>query len=519
MRRSRTAALVVGLLALTSSAVSGDPRSRYYAADTEGIFWFMHVSDLHIDTSGAAGAAANLQFALGEAVQVLRPVFVFATGDLVNGTIMGIPTSGQDQGEWDDYKAIYTAADETPSFYFDLPGNHDGYGDHGMTHYIANSLQGRATNGALFVTTTHTTPLGDYYFVGMDSAGTYDTPFSFGDPSFTSVDKLAAGLAAHADAQLVFVFAHHHLVPHGDTDAQTQLGIGGPDNPPANVGDVMPLLEGAGAFYLHGHVHQYKESLQGNVVTEQIGKLGGAPAVDRSSPAAYSQTKYESNIGVGIVDHNAFVYRTTDTTAPWPFVAITAPVDVNLQGGGIPAGTDTGVDYPGDYLDYGAQQNPYAYDVCGPNQANPVRALVLSKSPIQSVNMTFDGVAAGPMTAAAEPQGIYTATLDTSAAEPGRHTLAVTAVSGGEARTDSIQINLTAGPCAPQADGGVADDGPAPSADGAAPSGDAPSGGPGGGSGSASGGCSVPHAAGPGGGGVWLAALALLLLRRRRPTR
>ncbi len=471
MRRCLVAGgLFLGSLALSATASAGGPTSRYYAADTDGIFWFMHISDLHVDTSTSV-PTDNLQFALGEAVDVIAPFAVFASGDLTDGSLLGIPTSGQDQGEWDLYKSAIADSNVTSSFYFDMPGNHDGYGDHGLSHYLSNSMQGQAT-GKLFSDTTYTTPLGDYYFVAMNSAGTFDTPFSFGNPSFTNVDDLTAGLDAHKSAQLVFVFAHHHLVPHGITDAQTKLGIGGADNPPSNVGDVVPLLESAGAFYLHGHVHQYKESMQGNIVTEQIGKFGSQPSVDRSSLDAWDQTKYESNIGVGIVDHNAFIYRTTDTTNPWPFVAITAPVDINLQGGGIPAGKDLGVSYDGDYLAYGAQKNPYAYDVCGDRKDNPVRALVVARDPVSSVTVSLDASAMGLLQPAASPQGIYTGTMDTTGVTPGVHAVTVTAVVGNAVRSDSIQINLTAGPCDALVDAG-ADAGADDAATDAAPGADA----------------------------------------------
>lgn len=452
-RHSLAGGLLLGVLAWCGSAHAGGPSSRQYAPDTEGIFWFLHVSDLHFDT-GASTPGKNLEYVLGPATQVFQPAMVFASGDLVNGTVMGIPTSGQDQAEWDLYEQSVAKMNVSPAFYFDMPGNHDGYGDDGLTHFLSSSVQGKAT-GTLFSDATFTTPLGEYYFAAMNSSGTYDKPFTYGQAEFTNVEDLVAGLDAHKSAQLVFVFAHHHLVPHGACDAQTQLGVGGPDNPPSNEGEVIPLLEQSGAFYLHGHVHQFKESMQGNVPTYQIGRLGSEPKVDRSSVDAYDQTKFQSNIGVGIVDHNAFIYRTTDTTDPWPFVAITAPVDVNLQGGGWPAGTETGVDYPGDYLDYGAQKNPWAYDVCGPNKANPVRALVLSDKPVTKVSVTLDDAGLGELKAATDPKGIYATTIDTSTVKVGLHWLSVTAEAGGLVRTDSIQVNITEGPCAPMGDAGV----------------------------------------------------------------
>ena len=89
--------------------------SRYYADDTEGIFWFLHLTDLHIDTD-APKAREHLEFALDEVVQVVDPIAVFATGDLVDGTILSIPTSGQDPAEWGIYATLLYDADMTPDF-------------------------------------------------------------------------------------------------------------------------------------------------------------------------------------------------------------------------------------------------------------------------------------------------------------------------------------------------------------------------------------------------------------------
>jgi len=443
--------LLVGM-ATPCTAHAADPSSRYYAQDTEGIFWFLHISDLHIDPLNNS-ARKHLTFALGEAVDVIQPIAVFASGDLVDGSVF-LPTSGQDKAEWDLYATLLSDANVTPEFFFDMPGNHDTYGDQGLKHYLERSLQG-STTGSLFSDTVHTTSLGDYYFVALNSSGTYGTPFTFGNPQFTNVPELEAGLETHASAQLVFAFAHHHLVPHGATDAQTALGIGGKDDPPGNVSEVMALLEDAGAFYLHGHVHQYKESLQGKLVTVQLANLAGSPNVDRSSLDAWDKTKFESNIGVGIIDHNAFIYRVTDTTHPWPFVVITAPVDINLQGGGIPAGSTAGVSYEGDFVPYGEQANPYAYDVCLARKDNPVRAVVLSKDPVSSVRLMLDTTEVGPMTAVTSQPGLYAAQMDTTGLEPGVHSLTVLATTASETRGDSIQVNFVKGPCDDLPDAGV----------------------------------------------------------------
>jgi len=453
-----TSALLLGSTFAVSPAEAANPQSARYARGTDGIFWFMHITDTHIAEVGT-GPEKNLRFALGEAFQVIRPVAVFNTGDLCEGArdkapLVGlpIPTSGVNPKDWEKYSKIMVDMKVDPTIYFDVPGNHDTYDDEGLFHYLTYSLQGSVTETALFAEKVHTTSLGNYYFVATNGSGTWGKPISFGNPRFTHVAELEAGLAENADAQLVFVFAHQHLVPHEATDVQVALGIGGTDDPPVNASEVLPLLEDAGAFYLHGHVHQYKEGLQGNVVTMQLGALKSDPtSIDRSTPETWEKTKYRSNMGIGIVDHNAFIYGVTDTVNPWPFVAITAPVDVSLKGGGIPAGNikvlGVTVDYPGDALAYGEQENPYAYPVCLDRPNNPVRAVVLSNGTIGTVKVSLDSTEMGTMTPAAEPEGVFEGTINTIGKSPGFHVITVTAQAGGKTRSDSIRVRFVPGPC------------------------------------------------------------------------
>ena len=453
--RSPTAYVIACALflgtALATAPASAHPNDRRYAPDADGIFWFMHISDTHVD-SFVPSSEAQLRLMLGNIMDVIDPIFVFSTGDLTDGspTVLGrqIPTGGQQESEWQLYKTIWGDMGMKPNFFFDTPGNHDNYGDQNLKNFLEYSLQGSFTKTNLFADTSHATALGRYYFIATNSAGLYGSPITFGNPQFTHVPDIQAGIEANADAQLVFVFAHHHIVDHGDTGLQNALNIGGTDDPPGNASVVLPLLESVGAFYLHGHVHQYKECLQGDLVTVQIAATKSvSPSVDRSA-ANWPKTKYRSNVGIGIIDHNAFVYGITDTGNPWPFVAITAPVDMYLKGGGTPPG----VGYVGDYLDYGIQPNPYAYDVCLDREDNPVRAVVLSNEDVSSVRVSIDSSEVGSLEAVErldEQHGVYATTINTKGLEPGRHTLSVTAVAGGKSRTDSIQLRFTQGPCEP----------------------------------------------------------------------
>ena len=407
MRRSFVAgSLLVACFSLAVPATAADPMSRYYAADTEGIFWFLHITDTHIDTSEAL-PVANLEFALNEAVQVAAPVAVFASGDLVDGTILGIPTSGQDSAEWDIYETLLYDAQVTPSFYFDLPGNHDTYDDQGLTHYLESSMQGQAT-GTFFADAIHTTPLGDYYFVAMNSSGPYGTPFTFGDPQFTNVDALEAGLAAQASAKLVFVFAQtHHLVAHGATDAQMVLGIGRRRRSPwqrvgsdDDAGGCWRLLSARTRPPVQGeHARRHGHLLSSPTSPETRSWTTGPLE-------AWDETKHESNLGIGIVDHNAFIYGVTDTANPWPLRCDhgTGRREPSRAVGALrdpPRGLPT----RGTIRSTAREKNPYAYDVCLDRSDNPVRALVLSKEPVAHGECGVGFVGAGEHGSCSGPAG------------------------------------------------------------------------------------------------------------------
>ena len=397
MRLGSLTALCLGLCAgtLSTVAVAGGPASAHHARGNTNVFWFMHLSDLHIGSEWYPDHVEHATIAFNDAVKTIHPWFVVATGDICDGSKGGIPTTGQDQSEWDTYKSLYTAAALVPEFYFDLPGNHDGYGDVGMNYYLANSLQG-STTGSLFQAWTVEIPMGEYLFFGMNSAGDGSGPF-LEDPEFTP-DEIAAFedmTLSHASAQLVIMAAHHRL------------------NEPKNGGQVRSLLEAAGGYYLHGHVHAYDEYMAGNIVVNEVDSLGKAN---------------DNNIGVGVVDHNGFVYRATGTSKPWPLVIVTAPMGTDLRGGG---------------------DHPYDYTVCKDRADNPIRALVFTDGTPTDVVAQIGSAPAATMTAVGQASGLWEGEVDTTGLAAGVHDVTVTATVGGETAFHKIRTEFVDGPCDP----------------------------------------------------------------------
>lgn len=464
-------------------ARAADPSLATYSRDAHRMFWILHISDTHIGATPLEDhdSQAHLTWALGEALDVIHPELVIHTGDITDGSKNNIPTSGQDQAEWNDYRGIVDAAGMTPAFYLDLPGNHDGYGDVGLTYYLANSLNG-VDQGVPYREILLSFPFGDYLIFGLNSAGNGSGPFSE-QPAFPAdmVALLDASLTAHDSLPLALLFAHH------------------PIDVPAGAASVIALAQQHEAFYFHGHVHAYGSYLDQSVWSAQVSSLG---------------KKDTDNLAVIAVDNDALSYAATSTNAPWPFVVITAPVSARLDSG---------------------EANPYAYPVCNTGTDNPVRALVFDAAPVSAVSVSINAGPFAPMTQdPAEPrlwQGIF----DAQGLPEGEVTLTIQAIAS-TTRAVSIPIYLSDVSCPPplptSPDGGLTDagadldggaaadasgDGAAPAdASGLAPDAGVPSSGDNGGCGCRSGGAPAGPAA-----PVLLVTLALGLAaaRRRRARR
>ncbi len=497
MNRLAPVAFAAGLLLAGGSAWAGGPGSAHYGRGTANTFWFMHIADSHIGATPIEGpnASEHLEVALNDAVEVIQPAFVVNTGDVCDGSLGLIPASGQSQQEWDEYAAIFTGAGMTPDFYFDLPGNHDGYGDEGMTFYLANSLLGQ-THDRLYTWWSVDMPKGEYFFFGLNSAGDGSPPF-VEDPEITDdeLDALESALDEHAAAELIFTLGHHRL-----------------DEPDGGAALVDLLQAHEVGYYLHGHKHDYEEYLEdeGTVVVNEVDSLGKAN---------------HENLAVGVIDHNALSYRATDVVDPWPLVIISAPVSASLR-------------------DHPDEAHPYAYEVCKDRPDNPVRALIFSDEPPAQVTVDIGGVVQGELSLVSPWTALWQAELDTSSLGDGPHEITVTAVVGNSIVQDWVTTNFVVGPCDPLPDEGDPAAGGGGSGSGAA-GGSAGSAGSGGftgqGGGAASGGaaggadldegilplddagaCSCriggPAPADGGGTRTWWAWLALAALARKRRT-
>ncbi len=411
--------VISACFALEPLAEAASPDGARQARSPDGLFWFMHVSDSHIGANLIEGPKAkeHLTFALGEAVTVIKPSFVWNTGDLEDGSGKvgidgtGIPTSGQSQTQWDWYKQIYQGAGMRLGFYYDLPGNHDAYGDDGLSYYLANSLWG-SSQKKTWMDFSVVTTTGEYRFFGMNSTNNYFKPLSNCCPGFLDAEiaELDAWLQKNASAKLVFVAAHHSLDGNGSY-------------PTANADKVRALLKANKAFYLHGDMHETKEYLDASsgAVVNEVGSLGKSAS---------------SNLAVGVVDHDAFIYRATDVEGAWPFAIVTTPVSASLR-------------------DVGA--NPWAYSVCKNRVDNPFRAMTFSYVAPSKVTVKVGDLPEVVMSPAKGGSFDFTypvwqAAVDTHALVAGLVDVTVRVEAGGLVDTHTISAKFDDGACGPLAD-------------------------------------------------------------------
>ncbi len=291
-------------------------------------------------------------------------------------------------------------------FYYDLPGNHDVYGDEGSTFYLKNSLWGAATKKTWmdFAVETKT---GDYRFFGLNSTNDYFKPLSNCCPGFidSQIAELDSFLTKNTAAKLVFVAAHHALDGNGS-------------EPTANADKVRALLKVHKAFYLHGDVHAYEEYLDSeSIVVNQIGSLGKGST---------------NNLGVGVVDHDAFVYRATGTDNAWPLAILTTPPSEALRDSG---------------------RNPYAYAVCKDRPNNPFRALSFSFTPPTRVTVKVGHLPEVVMKLVSGTfdfaYPVWQADVDTHALTAASTNVSVCVEADGAVNTHQMVAKFCAAPCAP----------------------------------------------------------------------
>lgn len=184
------------------------------------VFWFLHVTDsqyswVHGKARTDPGLAGQYFAFLNDTSRIIAPAFVVHTGDIVNtndndGNIF-LDNLGQDELEWNMYQNITDVAGANLTWYIDLPGNHDQYGDPGMTSYLAHSVLGRET-GQYHQAWTVNTSSGAHRFIGLKSAEGDGIDYQFavwGHLTRAEMDWYEGALQGGAGSPVTFIFQHH----------------------------------------------------------------------------------------------------------------------------------------------------------------------------------------------------------------------------------------------------------------------------------------------------------------------
>ncbi|MFH1436036.1 MAG: metallophosphoesterase [Pseudomonadota bacterium] len=384
-------AVLILMLMQGKPVEAGDAYSPMYTDDPSKVFWFVHVSDLHIDTLFSGTEESFLEWVVTDCFDVVEPEFVVATGDLTDSTIGIVYGQGPLEEEWDMYRNIIDTAGMAPGVYYDIIGNHDAYGDEGASFYLSRSVTGQDQG----TTQPHwwlELPFGTYHFLGIATTCNDWVQWPSDNTNITSeeFDEIHANLEMDTDSRLTIAMGHHNYT----------TAAGG-----VRVDDLFAAYDVP--LYIHGHEHEYGIRLSNrNVVMGRVSSLG--------------QTVDEQNVCFWAVDSDCISHTCFSAAAPWPVVIITAPVDAML-----------GVN---DDL-----SNPYAPVVSTECDEAPLRILAFDAEPITFITFEWDTGEEGEFEQSGEIDAQWQAEFDATGFEPGIHDLTVE-ISGTATRQFAAQV-------------------------------------------------------------------------------
>ncbi|MBI5528676.1 MAG: metallophosphoesterase [Deltaproteobacteria bacterium] len=407
---------VVLVLSFPSSATA--QTLGKYTNDGSNVVWFIQTSDTHINSTGLVGwYPDSLPWALGECAQNVNPLFIVVTGDLTDhtcgslGSYLGAPCDE----EWEEYRQILDDHGMTPDFYFDVPGNHDAYGEGALSHYLKYSVQGADTNSTQQSWRVDF-PQQSLHFFSVATPGNDGAQWPFDNVEFTSgeIDEVNAFLQANSDAEFQMGFGHHDY-----KNAK-------------KASDMDGLFQQYKVnYYSHGHNHDLKLTVENdNVLRFRIDALG--------------QSKGD-NLAIWALDNLAATVNIFDARSGWPKVVITAPADQEIDWGG-------------------KVRNPHNAPVPKSCTEAPVRALVFDPQSVLSASFSVDNGNAVPMTPRQSNPFQWRGKFDATALSVGKHTVTVeTTASASASATNEFFVEDVAcdlgpeDPDVPPTDGGTSD--------------------------------------------------------------
>ncbi len=388
-RFSLLALVLVGILSSGSAAAL----EYSYLDGPDDLTWFVAISDTHVGAEELVYGNKDLirlEWACTTLVATTDPAFIVNTGDLTDATSWGMIPGDQVETEWIEYAETVAGNGMDPGFYFDVPGNHDHYGDGDLTYYSTWSISGGedgATNHAWTFSAGETNALA----LGLATCASDGKNAPADNAGLDGDDQafLADTLAAHPDEDLVVVFGHH---------------------PVDDLGEGRSVLEDLLAqdrtgLYLYGHTHDWDE----------FWDLGALHVNIRSLTKSGNK-----NVGLVAVDGGGVSVRVFDVQ-DWPQVLVTAPLDRDLGGG-----------------------HEQAFKIPWYLEEAPIRALAFDPSGIAAVEWSLDGELWSPMEEVEEH--VYQGTFDASLLPEYPKTLRVRAFAAGGGEPALHEVVLLSDP-------------------------------------------------------------------------
>ena len=397
------------LIFLLPAIAAGTPGKSYYHHSADRLFWFMVISDIHIGADGSQDTE-YLTWAVNEARDIIEPLFIVATGDLTDSTDGGTIPDGPYAEEWAAYRGILDNAGMSADFYYDIPGNHDHYGDKNFSYYLGYSIQG-TTAGTTQHSWVREFPFGKYHFLGTATTGNDGADFSiwpwdsFGDHAEMTPGEIAflnSALANHTDAEITFMFGHHPFeAGYSDWD-DTGITDG--------LDDLLDLIDFYGvSLYGFGHTHDYRENYWSKDIVNNIFYMN-VDSLGKSNNDHYALMAVDGN-GVSMIPAQKGL---------WPVVMITAPADRCL----------------------GECPNSYAYEI-PQSRFNPIRALIFDKNPVSQVQFRIDGTGDWYPMQPIDNTPVWFGLWDARAVTGGSHTIEVRA-QGSSVVIDRVTTSINA---------------------------------------------------------------------------
>ncbi|KJE97721.1 hypothetical protein CAOG_09129 [Capsaspora owczarzaki ATCC 30864] len=312
----------------------------------DNVFWFIHVSDLHISRYANPTRTSDFERFCREVVPVIAPPVVVVTGDLTDAKDQYLIDSGQHQEEWQDYAAALDRSGVLDKVkWLDIRGNHDAFDVAGLDH-PSNLFARYSVSKNTSYTHVHQTTFGRYRFVAVDACPTPGPrrPFNFfGSLDVRAMTKLERDLAQPEQYNHTIAFAHY---PLSTISSRTTAS-----------GATLRSLTSQVTLFLNGHLHTL---------------LDYAPHLHmrhRNELAELEVGDWKDNrrFRVVVFDHDMFSFADVQLDQ-WPVVVVSNPKDARfLLGAHEPLGRI--------------------------ERSTHIRVLAFSPAVIASVRVFIDGIA------------------------------------------------------------------------------------------------------------------------------